>query len=103
MDSSRYTGRAYSGGIFYPVYVDQNTAVEVKPPPSGWTYLFVQNQSSGDIYYSEGTQATSDNGIVLSTGQWLELSSNLGNALPNGNIWLKGSSASRQRVQIKGG
>lgn len=92
-------------GVWRTEYVNSSTDVEVKPPPGGWTYLFVQNNSTGDVYYNEGTMANADNCILLQSGQWLELSSNLGNALPQGTFWLKGSTAApaRQRVQIKGG
>ena len=103
VDPRQYAGGR--GGIFKNVFLDANTNEEIKPPPGGWTYLFIQNNSGADIYYSEGTPADSQNGIVLESGQWYELSSNLGNALPNGSFWLRGSAASptRQRVQIKGG
>lgn len=91
------------GGMFKTVYVDQNTDVELRPPPQGRTYLFIQNNSTGDIYYSEGIQANADNGITLQAQQWLELSTNLGNAVPQGSVWIKGASAARQRVQVKEG
>lgn len=105
MNTQRQYAGGAGGGIFKTVYLDSATDVELKPPPSGRTYIFIQNNSAGDIYYSEGTIATSENSIVLQTGQWLELSVNLGNAVPQGPVWLRGASAppTRQRVQVKEG
>lgn len=93
------------GGMFKTIYVNADTDVELRPPPGGRTYLFIQNNSAGDIYYSEGTPANVDNSILLQGGQWLELSQNLGNAVPQGNVWIKGASPTptRQRVQVKEG
>ncbi len=105
MNMPRQYAGAPRGGTFKTVYVNQDTDVELKPPAQERTYLFIQNNSSADIYYSEGTIATSETGIVLQAGQWLELSSNLGNAVPQGHVWLRGAAASptRQRVQVKEG
>lgn len=87
------------------LYVNASTDVEKRPPKGGRTYFFAQNNSAADIYYDEGTLATSENGITLNAGQFIELRSTDGDSVPQGPIWFRGSSAAPtfQRVRVKEG
>lgn len=92
-------------GARFTIYVNATQDVEVKPPKEGRTYFFAQNLSGADVYYDEGTMATSENGITIAAGQFIELSRNQGQAVPQGNVWFRGSAASptQQRIVIKDG
>jgi hypothetical protein len=85
------------------IYVNASLDVEKRPPRSGRSYFFAQNNSAADVYYEEGTIATSENGIVLSAGQFIELTKSDGDSVPQGSVWFRGSSASPtlQRILIK--
>jgi hypothetical protein len=92
-------------GINKTVYVNAVQPVELRPPHGGRTYFFLQNNSAAEIYYDEGTQATQENGIAVGAGQFLELNASMGQAVPQGAVWLLGASASptQQRVRVKEG
>ena len=88
------------------IYLDSGTNVEVRPPREGRTYFFAQNLSANDVYFDEGTMATSENGIAIGAGQFLELRRSDGQSVPQGNCWFRGSVAPGnplQRVLIKEG
>jgi hypothetical protein len=88
------------------IYVNSATDREKRPPKDRRrTYFFAQNLSTADIYYAEDTMATSENGITLSAGQFLELDTSQGAAVPQGNVWFRGSVAAPalQRIIIKEG
>lgn len=85
------------------IYINSVLDVEVKPPRAGRTYFFAQNLSDADVYYEEGTMATSENGLLIAAGQNIELRRSDGASVPQGNVWFRGSKAagSFQRVLIK--
>jgi len=85
------------------VYIDSAVDQDLRPPKGKpREYVFVQNLSTADIYYAEGTLATSENGIAIGAAQFLELDMRTG-GIPQGILWLRGSSApgTRQRVLVK--
>lgn len=91
-------------GIKKTVYVNSTQPVELRPPrDKPRTYFFLQNPSAASIYYDEGTQATAENGIEIGAGQFVELDSSQGGAVPQGNVWLLGASAAptQQRVIVR--
>lgn len=88
------------------IYINSSVDVECRPPRDRLrTYFFAQNVSAASIYYEEGTLATSENAIEIQTGQYIELDQTRGNAVPQGNVWFRGSVAAPtlQRVIIKEG
>lgn len=87
------------------LYVNNVTDVEKKPPRKGRSYFFAQNLSAADVYYDEGTMATSENGLTIGAGQNLELRASDGQSVPQGNVWFRGSAAAPtlQRILIKEG
>lgn len=87
-------------------YVNAIRPEEIKPPRDKTRdYLFIQNVSANSIFYEEGTIATSENGIEIGAGQFIEFDRSMGKAVPTGNIWVVGSVASpaTQRVLVKQG
>lgn len=87
------------------IYVNNILDLEVRPPRTGRSYFFAQNLSDADVYYEEGTLATSENGILIGAGQNIELRASDGQSVPQGNVWFRGSKASPllQRILIKEG
>lgn len=87
------------------IYVNASVDMEVRPPKGGRTYFFAQNNSAADVYYEEGTLATSENGIVIAAGQFIEQRASDGQSVPQGNLWFRGSAAAPtlQRITIKEG
>lgn len=87
------------------IYVDSTTDFELRPPKGGRSYFFAQNLSNGDVYYDEGTLATSENGLDITAGNNIELRASDGQSVPQGSIWFRGSAAAgtRQRILVKEG
>lgn len=87
------------------IYVNAAVDVEKKSPKGGRSYFFAQNLSANDVYFDEGTMATSENGITIAAGQFLELRQSDGQSVPQGNIWFRGSVAApaTQRILVKEG
>lgn len=85
------------------VYPTSTKEEELKPTRGmKREYLFIQNNSANDIYIMEGTRATSENGITIGAGQFYERGQGGGNC-PLGTIYIKGSAATPQRVNVEEG
>jgi hypothetical protein len=92
-------------GINKTVFTNASDPQELRAPRDGRTYLLLQNNSDADIYYDEGTIPDANTGIKIGAGQYLELNQSQGRAVPQGNLWIVGASASptRQAVRVKEG
>jgi hypothetical protein len=87
-------------------YVNASSPEEIKPPKDKTRdFLFIQNTSEDAVYYEEGMIATSENGIEIGAGQFVEFDRSMGRAVPPGNIWITGSvvAPNRQRIIVKQG
>lgn len=93
-------------GTRQTIYVDSATDVEIRPfRDKKQSYFFAQNGSLESVFYEEDTLATSENGIEIPAGQFIELKESDGQSVPQGNVWFRGASApgTRQLVKVKRG
>ena len=83
-------------------YVSTTLDVEIRPPKGGRKTLAVENHSGNDVYMAFDTIADSENGMTLTTGGVREWAfDGTQSSVPQGNIWLRGSQAARQKVIIR--
>ena len=88
---------------FKTVNVGTNVQVELRPPKKGRTYLEIINDDAAAIRYAEGTIANAISGIPIAanTSKSWGAAGQSRSAVPQGNIWLVGTTAGPQRVIIK--
>lgn len=84
-----------------PIYVTNTEPKELRPPKGKpRSTLFLQNLSAAAVYVAEGFIATSENGIEVGAGLSLLFDESQG-PVPQGNVWVTGSQAARQRVIVR--
>lgn len=85
------------------VYVNSTEPVELRAPVGGRSFFRIENVSGAILYYSEDIQATPENGTPLADLEVNHFSRDIGQAVPQGTVWIIGSVAApaRQRVLIK--
>lgn len=83
------------------IYVTATEPTELKPPKNRRrATLFLQNLSGDPVYFAEDSIATPENGIELGAGLQMQLTEADG-PVPQGNVWVTGSVATRQRVVVR--
>lgn len=86
--------------------VSTGVQARIPAPKNGRDSLFIQNNSGNTIYYSEDTPlqpSTTANGIAIGGGLFLTVDQTQGKAVPQGTIYLLGSTAALQSVIVKEG
>lgn len=85
------------------VYVNAATPVELRSPVGGRSFFRIENVSGAVIYWDENIQATAENGTPLEDKEVNHFSREIGQAVPQGSIWIIGTAAAPtlQRVLIK--
>lgn len=93
-------------GSSNPYIVSTTKQARVAAPTGGRNSLFIQNVSAGVIYYSEDSPLTPNTltqGIQINAGQYLSIDQTMGKAVPQGSIFLLGSTAGDQALIVKEG
>jgi len=84
-------------------YVNASTHLELKCPRGGRDFLQIENCSGAVLYVREDTPANADDGTPLDDKERMHWSRQIGDAVPQGTVWIVGSAAAptMQRVLIK--
>lgn len=84
-----------------PIYVTATEPAELRPPKGKpRSTLFLQNLSAFVAYIGEGSIPTADTGIQLGAGLQVLYDQSQG-PVPQGNMWVAGSQATRQQIIVR--
>lgn len=87
----------------YPIYVTNIAPVEVKAPRGGRSFLEIQNDDAAEIFFEENIIPTSETGLPIAGGatrSWGAGGTSY-TAVPQGNIWIIGSTAGLQKAIVR--
>lgn len=79
-----------------PVFVNNTSSIEIATGNRWRTYLFIQNRSANDVYIAFGATATEKNGVLISSGGFIELDTRP----PNNKITAIGTVAADQQIIV---
>ncbi len=83
------------------IYVALTEPVELRAPVGGRSFFQLENVSGAIIYWDESVIATPENGHSLDDKERIHFSREIGQAVPQGSVWVIGSTVGVQRVLVK--